>query len=175
MINLRINAGNIPANHWVQDPDVGGGRIIGEACHFIDLCNYLIDEEILSADIKSIPVNNKGINSDDNFIITIKYRDGSLANIFYTSLGGAKQSKELLEVYYEGNSFVIDDFINYLQYSKSDKKEIKLKEQDKGRDVQIKEILKFLQGKPSLVPNINFDINASLVAIHSQKMLHGKG
>lgn len=175
MINYRVNAGQIPSNSWVQDPNIGGGRIIGEACHFIDLCNYIIENEILSFEISSVPINNKNIYADDNFILMIKYQDGSMASIFYSSIGGSKQPKELLEVYWEGESYVIEDFMHYSEFSNTDKKVIQLKEQDKGRESQIKEVLKVLQGRPSLIPSLNFDINASLLSIYSQERLYGKG
>ena len=174
LINFRINAGNIPVSSWIQDPNVGGGRIIGEGCHFIDLCNYIVDSEIVSFEIQSIAVDTKKINADDNFIIVIKYEDGSLSNIVYTSIGGSKQPKEQLEVFCEGKSYVIDDFKAYSVYSKGDIDKKVLKEQDKGREQQIHEIMKSLKGEASLVPNVNFDLNASLLAIFAQEKLYGK-
>lgn len=174
MINFRINAGHIPVNSWVQDPLIGGGRIIGEGCHFIDLCNYIVEDEIKSFDINSISTNNNLIKSDDNYVLTINYKDGSMAIIFYTSIGGSKQPKELLEVYAEGNSYVVDDFTIYSEYSGTNIKTNKLNEQDKGREVQIQEILRNLKGKTSLIPNINYDINASLLSILAQERIHGK-
>jgi len=174
MINYRINAGNIPSKSWIQDPTIGGGRIIGEACHFIDLCNYIIDDEIKSFDIKSIPIDNKRIISNDNFILIINYNDGSIANIIYTSIGGRKQPKELLEVYFGGKSFIIDDFLSSIEYSNDNVNKTSLKGQDKGREVQIIEMFKSLKGETSLIPNVNFDINASLLAIIAQEKLYGK-
>ena len=174
MINFRINAGKIPANSWIQDPEIGGGRIIGEACHFIDLCSYLVGEEVISIDINSIPKDNKIVFADDNFVITINYKDGSLANIFYTALGGSNQPKELLEVYHNGNSYIIDDFLEFSEYSKSGSNKKRLKEQDKGRKFQIEEIVKCLKGKTSLIPDTSLDINASILAVYAQEKLYGK-
>ena len=175
MINFRINAGSIPNSSWVQDPLVGGGRIIGEGCHFIDLCNYIIEDEIKSFDINCIPINNKLIEADDNYILTINYEDGSIATIFYTSIGGRKQPKELFEVYAEGKSYVIDDFINYSEFSSRTIETNNLKEQDKGREVQMQEIFKNLKGETSLIPKETYDINASLLSIYAQERIHGKG
>ncbi len=174
MINFRINAGKIPVSSWIQDPNIGGGRIIGEACHFIDLCNYIVDDEVIAFDINNIPINNKSIECDDNFVLTIKYRNGSLATIFYSAIGGAKQPKELLEVYVEGTSYIVDDFTSYSKFTDTSKQMENLKEQDKGRESQIQEILKTLKGEPSLVPDISLDLGASLLSIYAQDKLYGK-
>ena len=174
MINFRINAGKIPKSVWVQDPEIGGGRIIGEGCHFIDLCNYIVEGEIESFNVTSIPVNNKEILADDNYILTINYNDGSMASVFYTAIGGGKQPKELLEVYTGSKSYVIEDFINYSEYSGSNIETNVLKEQDKGREFQIQEIVKSLKNEATLVPDIAYDINASLLSIFAQDRIYGK-
>lgn len=174
LVNFRINAGNIPASSWIQDASVGGGRIIGEACHFIDLCNYIIDDEIVSFDINAMPIDNKNVVADDNFVIIIKYKNGSLANVIYTSLGGKKQAKELLEVFSGGKSYVINDFMSLEEFSHEGNTINSLKEQDKGRAIQFDEIFKDLKGNASLIPAINFDLNASILAVKAQEKLYGR-
>ena len=96
-IIATINAGSIPKNSWVQDMEIGGGRIIGEACHFIDLISFLT----LSS-VKSLVMNSNGINpriNTDNVSIFLKYQNGSMGIINYFSNGNKKLSKEKIEIF----------------------------------------------------------------------------
>jgi predicted dehydrogenase/threonine dehydrogenase-like Zn-dependent dehydrogenase len=103
-----MNAGFIPANVWVHDMKVGGGRIIGEACHFIDLITYLTGSKV-----KAVCMNAMGINSEentDNATILLKYENGSTGVINYFANGSKSYSKERLEVYSQERTLVMDNF-----------------------------------------------------------------
>jgi predicted dehydrogenase len=103
-----MNAGAIPASAWVHDMQVGGGRIIGEACHFIDLCTYLSGSKV-----KSVCMNAMGANPDeqtDNASILLKYENGTNAVINYFSNGSKSYSKERLEVYSQERTLVMDNW-----------------------------------------------------------------
>lgn len=103
-----MNAGNIPANVWVHDMLVGGGRIIGEACHFIDLITYLTGSKV-----KAVCMNAMGINPEentDNASILLKYENGSTGVINYFSNGSKAYSKERLEVYSQERTLIMDNF-----------------------------------------------------------------
>jgi len=102
-IVMRVNAGQVPADSWIQ-ADEGGGRILGEACHFVDLARHLI-----GAAIVSVQADAGGAGCDDA-AITLRFADGSLASIAYTSLGDASVSKERIEAYGGGGVYVIDNF-----------------------------------------------------------------
>ncbi len=106
-INYRINAGKLPADHWVHDPKVGGGRIIGEACHFIDLVQY-----IGRSNLKSVMANalSNSHNQYETVTINLELENGGIANISYFSNGSKSVSKEYLEVFGGGRTAVIDDF-----------------------------------------------------------------
>lgn len=110
VINYRVNAGFVAADHWTQDKKTGGGRIIGEVCHFVDLMQFLTgaDPEIVYADCVNSQ-NSKNRNSD-NVNITIRFSDGSIGNIVYIANGDKALSKERIEIYGAGKSVVIDDF-----------------------------------------------------------------
>ena len=149
LINYRVNAGFVPKDSWVQDPNEGGGRIIGECCHFFDLFNFLIDSDIEEIDAKSIAINNKNIVEDDNFVATIKYKDGSLAILTYVSLGNKSLYKERMEIFSTGSSMVINDFEKLELYG-FNQKNVRLKEKDKGHYNQLIEFLKLAQGRPSM-------------------------
>ncbi len=104
---LRINTGALPADHWIHDTEQGGGRILGEACHFVDLARYLI-----SAAIESVQASapRTGTVPCEDATITLRFTDGSLATIAYTAQGDSVYSKERIEAYAGGAVMVIDDF-----------------------------------------------------------------
>jgi len=109
IVNYRVNAGYIPLDHWVHTEE-GGGRIIGEACHMLDLFNFFTESEVESIDVSSISPKTEHISSKDNFVATLNYTDGSICTLIYTALGPAELPKEYIEVYCNGKAFVIADF-----------------------------------------------------------------
>lgn len=106
-INYRINAGKLPVDHWTQDPEIGGGRIIGEACHFIDLCTFIADSPIVKVDANALKDVN---NLLDTVSISLAFENGSVASISYFSNGSKKLNKEYLEVFCGEKTIVLDDF-----------------------------------------------------------------
>jgi len=134
-INMRINAGFVPADHWVHDLAVGGGRIIGEACHFIDLAMYIAGSKITSVYANALDDPN---NLNDCVVINLGFANGSVASINYFSNGNKDVSKEFIEVYCGGTIAQIDDFRSISIYSKS-KKQIKYKSQDKGHTSEMQQ------------------------------------
>jgi predicted dehydrogenase/threonine dehydrogenase-like Zn-dependent dehydrogenase len=104
----RINAGSIPLNHWVQDPAQGGGRIIGEACHFIDFLTFLVGTVPIKITANTLPDENR--YREDNAVMTLEFRDGSIGSIFYLANGDKSFSKERIEVFSGGMVAVLDDF-----------------------------------------------------------------
>lgn len=132
-INIRVNAGAISANHWIQDPETGGGRIIGEACHFVDLAIFLAGSPVTAVSATEV---RSPENLMDSFIATLKFKNGSAASINYFSNGNKDVPKELIEVFCNGTIFRIDDF-RKLEFS--GKKSFKSKSvQDKGHTNELK-------------------------------------
>lgn len=126
-IMIRVNAGILPAEHWVNDPIIGGGRIIGEACHFIDLATYLAGSRIVSVCASSM---TDASNLNNTVVINVSMSNGSVASINYYSNGNKKLNKEYIEVFCGGSVVVIDDFRTLTVHGGEDKK-IKYR-QDKG-------------------------------------------
>jgi predicted dehydrogenase/threonine dehydrogenase-like Zn-dependent dehydrogenase len=110
VMNLRVNAGYIPPDHWVHDPVEGGGRIVGEVCHFIDLCQFFAGSTPTSIFARNLARAGDRVLPDDNVVITIEFADGSLATINYGALGAGRMSKERIEILGDGKSAVLDDF-----------------------------------------------------------------
>ena len=107
-IVATMNAGSIPKEMWVHDMEVGGGRIIGEACHFIDLCSYLANSSIVSVCMNALGENPQ--ENTDNASIILRYANGSNAVINYFSNGSKSYAKERIEVYSNERVFVIDNW-----------------------------------------------------------------
>ena len=143
-IVTTMNAGFIPLDSWVQDLSVGGGRIVGEACHLIDLISFLCDSLV-----ESVSMNAQGLspsNNTDNGSIHLKYKNGSLGIINYLSQGHKSYPKERVEVFYQGKNFIIDNFRTTYAYGygspfKLSNKILKTK-QDKGHNNQFNLLIK---------------------------------
>lgn len=110
MMNFRVNAGKLPGDHWTQSGREGGGRIIGEACHFIDLMLYLTGSLPVRVSAESVAAVDCASGGSDNVAVVIRFKDGSVGNLFYTSSGDKSLPKERLEIYSAGSTYVIDDF-----------------------------------------------------------------
>lgn len=106
--HYRVNAGNLPASHWLHDPQQGGGRIVGEACHFMDFLTYLIGQAPRSVNVNGLP--DQGSYHEDNVVITLLYPDGSLGTVSYLANGDKSFPKERVEVFSGGHVAVLDDF-----------------------------------------------------------------
>jgi predicted dehydrogenase len=165
-----MNAGTIPANVWVHDMLVGGGRIIGEACHFIDLITYLTGSKV-----KAVCMNAMGINPEentDNATILLKYENGSTGVINYFSNGSKAYSKERVEVYSQDRTLVMDNFRKTEGFGFKGFSNLKTK-LDKGHKNQFhKLIVQTKNGGSALIPfdEIVNTTNASFAAIESLKM-----
>ena len=127
--HYRVNAGYIPLNHWTQDEDLGGGRIIGEACHFIDLITFLVGAAPVSMSAHALP--NNGKYREDNVSMTFTFPDGSLGVVDYLANGDKSMPKERLEVFCEGMVAVLDDYVS-LSVVKDGKRKVENMAQDKG-------------------------------------------
>jgi predicted dehydrogenase len=108
VLNYRVNAGYISPDHWVHDPEQGGGRILGEVCHFVDLLIYLTGS--LPTGVSAGRLPNSGRYRDDNVVATLWFADGSLGTITYLANGDRKLPKERLEAFCGGTSAVLDNF-----------------------------------------------------------------
>ncbi len=107
VIHYRMNAGYIAPDHWVHD---AGGRIVGEACHLIDLMTFFTESEITSLGFEHLRPFNEKFSPDDNVAITLRYADGSIATIHYFSTGSKKLAKEYMEIHFDEKSIIMEDY-----------------------------------------------------------------
>ena len=144
----RINAGAIPKDSWIQDMEIGGGRLIGEVCHFIDLLVYLNGSLPHTLSAISLPDPN-GFN--DTISISIQFENGSIGTISYFANGSKELPKEYLEVYQAGTSAVLNDFNELTLYGKGKPKKTKLYNQNKGQKEMVEQFFSDLtHGKTTI-------------------------
>ena len=141
ILNYRMNAGYIPQDHWVHNPE-GGGRNLGEACHIYDLFTSLANAEVTAISAQAIKPAASHYGRNDNFIATLSFAGGSVANLVYTALGHKAVPKETAELYVDGKIAVLDDY-KTLTVHGSEKLSLKTRLQDKGLKVELE---RFAQG-----------------------------
>jgi len=128
-MHYRINAGYIPPNHWTQDPVIGGGRIIGEGCHFVDLLTFFVGVAPVSVTAHALPDNGK--YREDNVSMTLIFPDGSVGVVDYLANGEKSFPKERIEVFCDGRIAVLDDF-RTLEMTQDGRRKVVKQAQDKG-------------------------------------------
>ncbi|MCK4252783.1 Gfo/Idh/MocA family oxidoreductase, partial [candidate division WOR-3 bacterium] len=150
LINYRINAGMLPKDHWLLDLKQGGGRIIGEVCHFIDLISYFTQSRLISVYAECLS-GSKTV-SNDNIIATLKYEDGSIGSISYFAVGDKDFPKERIEIFGDEKVCVINDFREAI-FSSEGKQTKAKKSQDKGFRNEISAFFDAIKnGKSSPIP-----------------------
>jgi predicted dehydrogenase/threonine dehydrogenase-like Zn-dependent dehydrogenase len=148
---IMVNAGAIPAGHWTQDPAVGGGRIIGEACHFIDLARYVAGYPLVSVDSQIMGRIDGRSNCGDSAIVSLRFADGSVASISYLAGGHGSYPKERVEVFDSGRVYVIDNFRRLQVFGASGN--VRLLRQDKGQTEMVSDFVRAIEGAgPAVVP-----------------------
>jgi polar amino acid transport system substrate-binding protein len=151
-ISYRINAGRIPREHWIQDPEEGGGRIIGEVCHFVDLMQFLTGSLTTRVYAESIATKNHQVVDEDSVFVTLRFADGSHGSIAYLAEGDPALAKERVEIFGSGRTFVLDDFRGATAHEGGRKKTLRLGSQDKGQTEEVREICRvILEGGPAPV------------------------
>jgi len=145
---MTVNAGAIPADHWAQDAEVGGGRIIGEACHFIDLLRFLS-----GARITSHHVTKMDTQTHDSVSISLGFEDGSIGTVHYLANGSKAFPKERLEVFAAGRVLQLDNFRKLRGFGWPGFSKMNLWRQDKGQKACAAEFIKSIaQGGPAPIP-----------------------
>jgi predicted dehydrogenase/threonine dehydrogenase-like Zn-dependent dehydrogenase len=128
--HYRVNAGLLPANHWLHDPKQGGGRIIGEGCHFIDFLTFLTGSLPTSVTGQALP--DRGVYHGDNVVLTFTYPDGSIGTVTYLANGDKSVAKEEIEVFCEGKTARLHDFRQLEMIANGNKAISRSSDQDKG-------------------------------------------
>jgi len=145
MIFYRVNAGPLPLSHWTQDETEGGGRIIGEVCHFVDTVAYLTGDSLpQTVFAKSISSGRADSVDRDTVSITIEYSDGSVATIMYIAVGSKTLPKEEIQVFSNGRTAILKNFVELELYSGSGNPKIE-KGSGKGHAEEVKAFMESLK------------------------------
>jgi len=170
----RVNAGPLPPNHWLLDLEIGGGRLLGEVCHFIDLACHVIGsepEEVLCRDRNS----GSGMSVLQDVAVEISFANGSTAMIEYVSSGAASLAKERYEIHRQGTSLVIDDF-RKAEYHRAGKvARTKWGTRDKGHRAEVRAFLEAVRtGAPTPIPEEESLRTSSLTFAAARSMREGR-
>jgi predicted dehydrogenase/threonine dehydrogenase-like Zn-dependent dehydrogenase len=165
MLLYRVNAGYLPREHWTQGPE-GGGRLIGEACHMLDVCQFLVGSARLSeANITSLSSTVDHLLASDNFNTSISYTDGSTATLIYTALGAAELPKEYIEIYQAGKVIILEDYKALRVYG-ANVPGWESNFQDKGHLEELKQFASFIAGKSPAPISLNDMIATTQLCIN---------
>lgn len=142
VMTYRVNAGYIPGDSWVHDPEIGGGRLLGEVCHFIDFLQFMAEAEPAHISAMSIKGNTGKYRLDDNLALTLTFADGSVGSIIYTAKGSKAFSRERFEVYCEESVGVIEDYRRAQLVQGGKSRQIKKLSMDMGYAAEMEFFLK---------------------------------
>lgn len=166
---MTMNAGAIPANHWTQDNAVGGGRIIGEACHFIDLMRFLAGSPIVSIQARRMGDTPGVTITEDKASITLGFEDGSFGTILYLANGAASFPKERVEVFAAGRVLQLDNFRKLKGYGWPGFNKLNLWKQDKGQNACAAAFLQAVEkGVPAIPPEEIFEVARVTIDVADQ-------
>lgn len=150
MITYRVNAGNIPKGHWINDPEVGGGRIIGEVCHFVDLVQYIVGSKPVQVYTQKMSDSKNDIINEDNIVTTMSFEDGSVANILYSSVGDKSYPKEKIEIFSNGMVVSCENFLKTTIWNGGKVNKVKTSGMDKGFYLLYSKYIDYLRGKSDI-------------------------
>lgn len=171
ILNYRVNAGYIPLDHWVHKA-AGGGRNIGEACHFYDLIGYLAGKPVTAIEARSIAPATAYYARNDNFIATMTFGDGSVASLTYTSQGSTDQPKEMIDVYSDGQILQLVDFRSFT-VSGAKPQAATLSVADKGHRAELQAFAQAVSGKADWPVPLREQAQAMRIAFDVEAALQG--
>jgi len=151
LVNYRVNAGFLPKDHWSQDPVEGGGRIIGEVCHFIDTIQYITNGEPTRVFAQSLSLSGER-SQTDNVAVTIRFSNGSVGVITYLANGDSALPKERIEIFSGGKTAIIDNFKMLETYHGGARKIFETPSVEKGHKAEVEEFINSVHLATDLIP-----------------------
>ncbi|MCS6772396.1 MAG: bi-domain-containing oxidoreductase [Kiritimatiellae bacterium] len=171
-ISIRVNAGRLPPSHWTQDPQIGGGRLLGEGCHFFDLLCFLADARPVRVFTEAIRSPRIDLPAHSNFASTVSFRDGSIGVVVYSADGSPRLSKERVEMYIGGRAAVLDDFNTLTIHEPNRDRVERLSAQDKGQRAMLDAFFAAIRGKQTFPQSPESILISSRLTLAAQDSLN---
>jgi predicted dehydrogenase/threonine dehydrogenase-like Zn-dependent dehydrogenase len=146
MMTIRVNAGPLPDEHWLHDPQIGGGRLLGEGCHFIDLLMHCVGKPVASVHAVASPRGARALECSDDFAVSLRFQGGGIGTLLYTAEGATRMAKERIEAFANGRSVIIEDFRQLTRFDDNRRAVSKIR-QDKGHNRQLAHFLSICRGE----------------------------
>jgi polar amino acid transport system substrate-binding protein len=143
---FRVNAGRLPAEHWLNDPEDGGGRLLGEGCHFVDFACWFAGALPASVSCTLRPERGQPLAAAQSFSLTLDFADGSLATVVYGARGASGLAKEYVEAHCGGRSGVLDDFRSLTLFDGRKRRTTRGRGSDKGHAAQFAHLRALVAG-----------------------------
>lgn len=170
-LTYTVNAGDLSEEHWMNDRELGGGRLIGEVCHFLDLICHLVGSPITDSTARALSQRGRGRDSDLDVCITLTFEDGSVGNINYLTKGSRRYPKERLEIFRGGSVLQLNNFQRLKGFDWPGFKTKRLPMQDKGNQNCIKHFLRAISGDEDLMMTFEEVREVSTLAITISKQV----
>jgi polar amino acid transport system substrate-binding protein len=151
VLAVRVNAGPLPADHWLHDQEVGGGRLLGEGCHFVDLLGLLAADRIVSVHATARPQPGRPLECSDELAAVMRFENGGVGTLVYAGGGDPRLPKERVEAFGAGLSAVLDDF-QRLELFRGGKRRVEKGRQDKGHATQAENFVRAVRGEVEAPP-----------------------
>lgn len=166
MLSIRVNAGAVPAGHWTTDDVEGGGRMVGEGCHFVDFARFVVGSPIETVRVNALGFGREG-SATENFQATLNFTDGSVATILYTAVGDGSFPKERYELFVGGSVAVIDDFSSFVKVAAGKQHKQRALTKNKGHAEQIATLVEAMKsGGPAPIPASElFEVSRATLAL----------
>ncbi|MCG8460604.1 MAG: Gfo/Idh/MocA family oxidoreductase, partial [Holophagales bacterium] len=169
-VSYQVTVPQIPADHWTLDPVDGGGRLIAEAEHFLDLCHLLIEREPLTVFARALGESPEDPSALCNYAITLHY-PGAVANIVFGEAGSAGHPRERLTVVAKGQVFYLDDFRTLTRHGARRQKVRRLRRPDPGHREQLRQFLRAVRGEPNRLMSLHDVVRATTCLFAAQESL----
>ena len=174
VMHYRVNAGSIPKDIWLQDPEVGGGRMVGEGCHFVDFMSYICGAPVEKVQAMCIKTVNGAETPEDSISVNLLFADGSVGTLEYVALGDTTLSKEFCEIHGEGSTATMDNFCKTVCSGKLGRRKLKGKQQKGFAEELAATVEAVKNGAPMPIPfdqilNVTKTTFAVLKAVKSGK------
>ncbi len=148
VMHYRVNVGSIPKDVWLQDPEVGGGRMVGEGCHFIDFMSYVCGAPVVKVQAMCIKTSNGAETPEDSISVNLQFADGSVGTLEYVALGDTTLPKEWCEIHGEGSTATMDNFCKTVCTGKLGKRKLNGKQQKGFAEELAATVAAVKDGKP---------------------------